>query len=428
MILRNVKAFAAGREGLPGCDIAIENGVITEVGRLPRTPGETSVDAKGCVASPAFIDMHCHLRDPGFEYKEDIISGTRAAAAGGYGTVVCMPNTLPVADNPDTLAYIIDKAKRQGSCRVLPCAAVTRGQKGAELVDFDALAAAGAVAFSDDGKPVSDTAVMYEAMKKCADRGYLIITHPEELSLVGVTVNEGEISRRLGVHGTPNIAEDVMIARDIALAEATGCRLHVAHISTRGGMQLVREAKARGVNVTCETCPHYFAFTDEDVLFYGSNAKMSPPLRSRVDLGAVIAAIADGTVDCISTDHAPHTEKEKNPDRVAAGSPDASFAKAPNGVIGLQTALAAGISCLVNTGKIPLTRLLELLTLNPARILGLSAALTPGNSADITVFDPTEPFVVTRSLLRSKSTNTPFLGASLQGVVRHVFSQGRKTI
>ena len=381
--------------------LAVEDSIVPD--------SDTQIyDAQSHIVTPAFIDTHCHLRDPGFTEKEDIITGTAAALAGGYSAVVAMPNTNPVMDNPDTLDYVMSKAKLSGHCTVYPTAAITVGQNGKKLCDFQTLAAHGAVAFTDDGKPVSNAAMMWDAMKICAEHGYLIISHPEELSLAeGGVMNLGIVSHRLGVKGIPNLAEDLAIAREIIIAEETGCRLHLAHVSTKVGMQLVREAKKRGVKVTCETCPHYFSFTDEDVVYYGTNAKMNPPLRSKADLEAVIEAVKDGTVDTISTDHAPHTEKQKSK----------GLTDSPNGIMGLQTAFSAGITNLVKPGHINLNRLIELMAHNPAAILRLDVSIKVGNPADINVIDETAQFIIGREDIKSKSYNTPFLGHPLYGKI-----------
>lgn len=351
---------------------------------------------------PALIDMHCHLREPGFEYKEDIESGTKAAKAGGYCAVVNMPNTLPVADNPETLEYIKERVSKTGHCDVYQTAAITVGQKGVELCDFAKLASCGAAAFTDDGRPVSNSAVMLEAMKRCASLGLLIISHCEELSLAVGVMNEGDVSRRLGLKGTPDAAEDVMTARDIILSELTGCNLHIAHVSTRGSLRLIRDAKARGVRVTAETCPHYFSLCDEDVEVTGTNAKMNPPLRTRDDVEAVIESLSDGTLDCISTDHAPHSVEEKNRGMEAA----------PNGIIGLQTAFAAGITYLVRPGFITLKRLCELMSEKPAKILGVKPP-----EKTITVY-PDQKFIFTSDMIVSKSINSPFIGRELYGIIK----------
>lgn len=350
---------------------------------------------------PAFIDTHCHLREPGFEYKEDIASATAAAYAGGYAAVTAMPNTRPVIDTPEAVADLLSRAEKAAHCKVYPTAAITVGQKGQELCDFDALAEAGAIAFTDDGHPVENAGIMAEAMRRCAKHGYLIMSHCEELSLAAGAMNEGVNSRALGLKGTPNAAEDVMIARDIILSEMTDCRLHIAHVSTKGGVELIRAAKSRGVKVTAETCPHYFTFTDADVGPIGVNAKMNPPLRSDEDRSAVIEGLRDGTLDCISTDHAPHAAFEKN----------VGLEKAPNGIIGLQTAFAAAYTFLVRPGHISLERLSELLTFSPARILGVSPP------SDTVTADVSEPFMFSEDMILSKSKNSPFIGMTLYGKI-----------
>lgn len=412
MLLKNATLCGGERR-----DILIENGIITAIAE--NIDGEDIFDCTGLFALPSFTDIHCHLREPGFEYKEDVESGTRAAMFGGYRAVCAMPNTSPVTDSPEMLARVLSIAAEKGSCEVYPCAAITIGQRGEQLVDFDALHAAGAVAFSDDGHPVTSEKVMYEAMKICAARGYLIITHPEYLSLTGGgAMNEGEVSRRLGVAGNPGIAEDLMIIRDIALAEATGCRLHIAHISTARGMQAVREAKARGVAVTAETCPHYFSMCDADVEKYGAAAKMNPPLRSPADRDAVIAAIADGTCDCISTDHAPHSDEEKS----------RGLLKSPNGIIGIQTAFCVSYTVLVKTGIITLAKLCELLAYNPAAILGHQSGINVGENAYITLVSTDETTTVTRSWLKSKSSNTPLIGRTLSSRITSLIRRDKLII
>lgn len=377
---------------------------------IPAADGWDVIDADNKAAVPAFIDMHCHLRDPGQTQKEDIVTGTAAAAEGGYSAVVCMPNTVPVIDNAEVLKYVTDKAEAQGYCRVFPTASITVGLKGDEPVDFIRLHEHGAAAFTDDGRPVSNPAVMWEAMKICAERDYLIISHPEELSLAeGGVVNLGEISKKLGVKGIPNLAEDLAIAREIIIAEETGCRLHIAHISTRLGVQLVREAKKRGVKVTCETCPHYFSFTDEDVLKYGVNAKMNPPLRSRADVEAIIEGLIDGTIDCISTDHAPHTAEDKGDD----------LNNSINGIIGLQTMFAASVTNLVMKNHIDIGRLIELTALNPAEILGIKSGIIVGYPADFNIVDLNSEIIITEEMIKSKSYNTPFAGHVLNGIINY---------
>lgn len=416
ILLKNCKMFQKSQGSYKVKDILTgDNGngsglriILAVEDKISPEPDTQIYDARSYIVTPGFIDTHCHLRDPGFTDKEDIITGTAAALVGGYSAVVCMPNTNPVIDNAETIDYVTHKAKTAGHCNVYPTAAITMGQNGEYLCDFEMLTAHGAVAFTDDGRPVSNPAVMWEAMKLCAKHGYLIMSHPEELSLAeGGVMNLGAVSKRLGVKGIPNLAEDLAIAREIIIAEETGCRLHIAHVSTQVGLQLVREAKRRGVKVTCETCPHYFSFTDSDVIYYGTNAKMNPPLRAREDLEAVIEAIADGTVDCISTDHAPHTEAQK-----AKG-----LIESPNGITGLQTAFAAGITNLVMPKHIDLNRLIELMAYNPAKLFGLDVELKVGNSADINVIDPSVAIIIRREDIKSKSYNTPFLGQPLYGKI-----------
>jgi len=381
--------------------------------------------AGGLPVLPAFIDTHCHLRDPGFTYKEDIESGTRAALFGGYTAVAAMPNTNPVTDNADTVRYILDKAKRVGLCRVLPTCAITKGMQSEALVDFDDMKKEGVFAFTDDGKPVMTAALLYKAMKACAEKDYLIMSHCEEMSLAaGGAINEGRISRRLGVGGISNSAESVCVARDILLAEEAGCRLHICHVSTEESVALIREAKRRGVRVTAETCPHYFAFTEDAVLFHGVNAKMNPPLRQEKDRQAIIEGLLDGTIDCISTDHAPHAKADKGSD----------LQKSAFGIIGLQTAFPAALTYLAKARDVnmDLFRLSELFSKNPAKILGLDkdgyGTICEGGRADLTVIDPDKESIITESMIRSRSANTPFIGLTLCGRIEAVCLSGLRRI
>jgi len=374
---------------------------------------------------PAFLDTHCHLRDPGFTYKEDIESGTRAALFGGYAGVTAMPNTNPVTDNAQTVRAILEKARRVGLCRVLPTCAITVGMKSETLVDFEKMAEEGVVAFTDDGKPVMTAALLYKAMKACAKKDYLIMSHCEEMSLAaGGAINEGAISRQLGVGGISNAAESVCVARDILLAEETGCRLHICHVSTEQSVALIREAKKRGVRVTAETCPHYVAFTEEAVLYHGVNAKMNPPLRSEKDRQAIIEGLLDGTLDCISTDHAPHSKADKGED----------LQKSAFGIIGLQTAFPAALTylCKDERVKMDLFRLIELFSTNPAKILRLDkegyGVIQEGGRADLTVIDPDSESIITESMLRSRSANTPFIGLTLCGRIEAVCLNGIRRI
>ncbi len=363
------------------------------------------IDAQDKIVIPGLIDMHVHLREPGFEYKETIETGTAAAKAGGFTSVCCMPNTNPVNDDPSVTKFILTQAQR-ASTRVFPIGAITRGSKGEELADLAGLQAAGCVAVSDDGRPVMNSAVMRRAMDLAAGLDLLVISHCEDSSLADHGVlNEGAVSKALGLRGIPDAAEDIMVARDIALAELTGCRLHIAHVSTAGSVRLVREAKVRGVKITAETCPHYFTLTDEAVRDYGTLAKMNPPLRTAHDVTAVKQGLRDGTIDVIATDHAPHSDEEKKKPLDAA----------PFGIIGLETAFGLTYK-MVEEGILSLSEAVRKLSCNPASVLKLSkGTLSVGADADITILDPREEWVVDISQSKSKARNSPFHGWKLKG-------------
>ena len=398
-------------------DVLVRDGKIAQIGRNLTAGGSDTrrIDARGLVVAPGLVDMHVHLRDPGQEYKEDIASGTRAAARGGVTSVACMPNTLPTADNPDTIAYIRDKAQKVGRVNVFPIGAVSKGQSGGELVDFAALKAAGAVALSDDGHPVESAALMRRAMYAACRSGLKIISHCEEMTLAAGAVNEGEAAKKLGLPGIPNEAEEIMVAREIVIAANTGVGIHIAHISTAGSAALIRDAKARGVPVTCETCPHYLLLTQEALFTQGTNAKMNPPLRTEKDRQALLRAVADGTVDAIATDHAPHHKDEKSK----------PFVQAPNGVIGLETLLPASLSALHASGLMSLSGLLARLSCIPASILGIDKGrLTPGADADIVIFDPERERTVKADEFISKAQNSPFIGMRLRGAVKYTIVGG----
>ncbi|SDN96667.1 dihydroorotase [Acetanaerobacterium elongatum] len=395
-------------------DILIINGLIKKVSPDITDTAEIIIDASGLFAAPGLIDMHVHLRDPGFTHKEDIASGTQAAAAGGFTAIACMPNTNPPIDSAEILNYI--KLQSAGCpARVYPVACITKGMQGKELSDYDELKQAGAVAVSDDGRPVENAALMLGALKACAQKSLPVTSHCEDLSIIsGGIVNEGAVSEALGVKGMHRASEDSITAREIALAESLDVPVHIAHVSTKGSVGIIRSAKARGVKVTCETAPHYFTLTEEKLLSKDANYRMNPPLRCESDRLAVIEGILDGTIDAIATDHAPHAPQEK-----------ANFYKAPNGVVGLETSLAVSITSLVKTGLITLSRLVELMSLNPARILGVAGGtLTPGAAADIVLFDVNEEYTVNPEVFRSKSRNTPFAGMKLAGRVKYTLMGG----
>lgn len=370
----------------------------------PVPAGAAEIDAAGCWVVPGLIDMHVHLREPGEEYKEDIHSGARAAASGGFTGVACMPNTKPVNDNATVTAMILCRAA-DAAVRVYPVGAISQGSEGRQLAEFGEMKAAGVVAVTDDGHPVRDSQLMRRAMEYASDFGLTVISHSEEAALSTGVMNEGPVSTRLGLKGIPTAAESIMVYREIALAEFTGARVHIAHVSTAMSIDLIRAAKARGVRVTAETAPHYFTLTDEAVIGYDTNTKMNPPLRSAADREAIRIALADGTLDAIATDHAPHSILEK----------ELEFDAAANGVIGLETALPLTLA-LVRDKVIDAKRLVELMAVNPAAILAVpGGALSVGAAADLTLIDPEREWIYSADQVVSKSRNTPFLGWKLQG-------------
>ena len=398
-------------------DVLVENGIVKEIGTGLAVPaGVEIVDAAGKYVVPGLIDMHVHLRDPGLEYKEDIVSGTRAAAAGGFTSICCMPNTKPTIDNKAIASYIINKAKTEGCANVFPVGSITYGLNGDRLSEMGELKEAGCVAVSDDGKPVNNPELMRRALEYARGMGIMVITHAEELSLVGAGVmNEGFTSTEIGLKGIPRIAEDIATARDVMLAEYTHSPIHIAHVSTEGSVRVIREAKGRGVRVTCETAPHYFTLTDDAVRGYNTNAKMNPPLREAADVAAIKAGLKDGTIDAIATDHAPHHLDEK----------DVEFDAAMNGIIGLETSLPLSLK-LVADGVLTLDKLIEKMSCNPSNILGLQrGTLRVGSAADITVIDPIAQWTVVADKLASKSKNSPFLGWNLTGAAACTVLAGR---
>lgn len=384
-------------------DLVIKDGLIADASQ-PVAADLQVIDAAGCWVVPGLIDMHVHLREPGEEYKEDIVSGALAAASGGFTAVACMPNTKPVNDNATVTAVIMARAA-EAAVRVYPVGAISLGSEGHQLAEFGEMKAAGIVAVTDDGRPVRDSQLMRRALEYASDFGLPVISHSEEASLSTGVMNEGPVSTQLGLKGIPTAAEAIMVYREIALAEFTGARVHIAHVSTAMSIDLIRAAKARGVRVTAETAPHYFTLTDEAVIGYDTNTKMNPPLRSAADRAAIRAALADGTLDAIATDHAPHSILEK----------ELEFDAAANGIIGLETALPLGLA-LVRDGLLDAGQLVRLMSTNPATILGVTGGnLNLGAPADITLIDPHQEFVYAADQIVSKSRNTPFLGWSMQG-------------
>jgi dihydroorotase len=388
-------------------DVLVVDGRIAGVGANLDAQGAERFDATGLVVAPGFIDMHVHLREPGFEHTETIETGSRAAAAGGFTSICAMPNTKPVNDSPTVTSYIIERALRTAVVNVFPIGAITKGSAGEELAAIGSMKKEGAVAISDDGRPVMNSSVMRRAMEFARAYDIPVIDHCEDLNLsAGGDMHEGLQSTRLGLRGIPGAAEDVMVARDIILSELTGAKFHVAHVSTRRSIDMVARAKAKGLHVTCEATPHHFALADEDMAPYDSNYKMKPPLRARCDTGAVIDGIAAGIVDAIATDHAPHAGSEKMQE----------FERCPFGIIGLETAVGLALEILVHTGRISLARMVELFTIGPARVLGIGRGrLSPGAPADITILDTDIGWTYDVNQSFSKSKNTPFDGRSFRG-------------
>lgn len=407
------------RHGIDGaCDILIEDGRFSKVGRDLPANGATIVEVPAdWIVCPGFIDMHVHLREPGQEHKETIATGTEAAVAGGFTAVACMPNTDPVNDQAGVTEFILAKASQAGRARVYPIGAVSRGSLGTQLADIAELHAAGCVAVSDDGHPVADALLMRRALEYASMFEMPVIDHCEDPALKGDGVaHEGYHASALGLRGIPAAAEELMVERDVTLAGLTGGAVHIAHLSARGSLRAVRSGKERGIHVTCEVTPHHFTLTDELLVGYDTNVKMNPPLRESSDRGAMIEGLADGTVDAIATDHAPHRYDEKA----------VEFDRAPFGIIGLETAVSLSLDRLVHCGVMSMGRLVELLSTNPASILGVpGGAVTPGTPADLTLLAPDVTVTMSAASMRSKSKNTPFEGWQLRGAVAVTMVGGR---
>ena len=397
-------------------DVLIENGKVAAIGSDLSDIDAQVIDAQGMVVSAGLIDIHVHLREPGFEYKETIETGCAAAAHGGFTAIACMPNTKPVVDTPELVVFVKEQAAKACGVRVLPIAAVSKGQKGAELTDALALAKAGVAAFSDDGVPIQDANLMRDALLIAREHKLPILTHSEDAGMVcNHAVNEGEVSKKLGIPGRPAIAEEIMIMRDAMLAEETGSAVHICHVSTARSVDIVRQYKKKGVCITCETCPQYFTLTEEEVLKQGTMARVNPPLRTHKDVDGIVEGLLDGTIDAIVTDHAPHSAEEKA----------RPLTEAPSGMVGLETSLAVTLTALYHTGKMNLSDILRKMTAEPARILGLDMGhLAVGEVADILLFDPNEEWVVDPEQFASKGRNTPFGGHKLKGKVKYTIVGG----
>ena len=401
-------------------DLIIENGVIREIcppdtlGERAEAEYERIIDGTGLVTAPGLVDVHVHFRDPGLTYKEDIHTGAAAAAKGGFTTVVCMANTKPIADNEETLRYVLEEGKKTG-IHVLSCAAVSKGFKGEELTDMEGLLAAGAAGFTDDGIPLMDGPFVLKAMEEAARLDTVISFHEEDKSFIRENgINHGAVSDQLGIYGSPSLAEDSLVARDCMIALETGARIDVQHISSGYSVELVRLAKRLGADVWAEVTPHHFTLTEEAVLEHGTLAKMNPPLRTELDRQMLIAGLKDGTIDLIATDHAPHSKEEK----------DRPLTEAPSGIIGLETALSLGIEQLVKPGHLSLLELMEKMSLNPARLYKLDCGhICVGAPADLVIFDENETW--TADQFASKASNTPFLGRTMTGKVKYTICGGK---
>jgi dihydroorotase len=408
LLIKNGRVIDPTRNTDASLDILLDGERIAEItptGKISSSNGFEVFDAGGMVVAPGFIDLHAHLREPGQESSETIETGTRAAARGGFTAVCCMPNTKPVNDSASVTRFILDRAKAGASVRVWPIGAASVGSKGEAIAEIAAMKQAGVVAVSDDGKPIATAKLARQVMDYCRSLDILVIEHAEDVSLAaGAVMREGVTSTRLGLAGMPAAAESVCVARDVQLAELTGARLHIAHLSAKGSLEQVRSAKQRGLRVTCEVTPHHFTLIDEDVQ-YDSRYKMNPPLAAREDRGALLAGLADGTVDAIATDHAPHESALK----------DVEFDRAPFGITGFETALSLALEQLVHTGRVPLMRMVELFTSGPARVLGLDRSLAAGQPADLTIFSLDRQWTFRAAESASKSRNSPFDGRSFKG-------------
>lgn len=400
ILFKNVRIVDAGNDTVG--DVLVKDGVIAEVGNVSEAADRVIEGNGKLVVMPSLFDMHVHFRDPGFTHKEDVLTGCAAALAGGVSGVVCMPNTKPPIDSKETVDYIVSKAEPTG-VSVYPAGCVTKGMLGKELYDHSSI---GVRIISDDGRPVENAELLRQAMLESNKNGILIASHCEDLNIInGGIVNDGEVSAELGLKGMNRASEDSITAREIAVAMSADARIHICHVSTVGSLDFIREAKARGVKVTCETCPHYFMYTDEKIRSLDADYRMNPPLRTESDRAAVEKAVLDGTIDCIVTDHAPHAAEEK-----------ADFCKAPNGVVGLETSLAAMLTHFYHTGKLSLSRISEMMAEKPRELLGLPVTkLEKGAKADLILVDTEKEWVVEPEKLHSKSHNTVFKGEKFKG-------------
>lgn len=412
ILIRNIRAVDTETDMTT--DVLISGGKISKLGNNISAEADKVIDGTGLVLMPSLFDMHVHFRDPGLTHKEDILTGCAAALAGGVTGVLAMPNTKPPCDNPETIRYIIGKAEGTG-VEVYPVGCITGGMSGNGLCDYEALKAAGCICISDDGRPVENAEMMRKALELSKENGFLVASHCEDLSIInGGIMNKGETSAKLGVKGMDRASEDYITAREMILASSVDARIHICHVSTEGSAAMIRFAKSRGLKVTCETAPHYFMLTDKLLEKRDADYRMNPPLRTSEDVRAIIEAVKDGTIDCIITDHAPHAAEEK-----------ADFEKAPNGVVGLETSLAATLTALYHTGEISLNRVVELMCANPRKLLGLEVpAIKEGSTADLVIADINKKWTVVPEKLHSKSHNTVFKGMELTGKPLVTISKG----
>ena len=413
LLIKNVRLIDPSADIDEVTDIFVKDGIVDTIGAA-QVKADSIIDGSGLCAAPGLVDMHVHLRDPGQTHKEDIITGCNAAAAGGVTSLLAMPNTSPTVDNAETVKYILEKAKG-AKAKVYVAASVTKGLKSEEATDLRALKEAGVTALSDDGRPVENIGMLMDAMRMAPALGLTVTAHCESLPIAnGGIINEGKVSRALGVKGIPDSAEDCGTMRELSFAEALGAPIHICHVSTKNSVNLIRDAKSRGVRVTAETAPHYFSLTEKELLRRDADYRMNPPLRREEDRLAIIEGLKDGTLDAIATDHAPHTPEEKS-----------NFVNAPNGSIGMETSLSAGVTYLVKTGELTLSKLIYKMSTAPAKILGIEAgSLRQGSPADIVIFNPDESYTVDVNKLHGKSKNTPFKGMELYGRVKYTVLDG----
>jgi dihydroorotase len=416
LLIRNGRVIDPSQNLDQVTDLWLQGDRVLALGSRPDLLADRTIDATGRIVCPGLIDMHVHLREPGREEDETIATGTAAALAGGVTSVACMPNTEPPIDSQAAAEFIILQARRAGHANVFPIGSITKERKGAELAEIGAMVDGGAVAFTDDGSPVTNSEIMRRAMEYCRMFDRAVLSHSEDLELTrGAVMNEGVESMRLGLRGYPAVAEEIMIFREIALSELTKVRVHILHVSSAGGVELIRRGKSRGVRVTGEACPHHFLLTDSCLHTFDSNYKMSPPLRTEADVAAILAGLRDGTLDVIATDHAPHAPEKKMRE----------LDQAPNGIIGLETLLPTCVKALIEPGHLTWPQLIEKLTINPARVLGIDrGTLKPGSIADVTVIDPDVRWTIDPAQFRSKSRNCPFAGWPVRGWAETVIVGG----